>query len=55
MRSSTPQVVFTIHNMNYGVPKIAEAAASCSRFTTVSQTYAAEIAGNPAIAAYNYK
>lgn len=44
------QVVFTIHNMNYGQKKIAEAAEFCQRFTTVSPTYAFEVGGHPAIA-----
>jgi len=42
-------VVFTIHNLEYGQKKIAEAAYYCQKFTTVSQTYAKEIAGQPAI------
>jgi len=37
-----PKVVFTIHNLNYGQKKIAEAALYCQRFTTVSPTYALE-------------
>ncbi len=37
-----PKVVFTIHNLNYGQKKIAEAAHYCQRFTTVSPTYAFE-------------
>lgn len=44
------QVVFTIHNMNYGQKKIAEAAAFCQSFTTVSPTYAFEVGSHPAIA-----
>jgi starch synthase len=44
------QVVFTIHNMNYGQKKIAEAAEWCQKFTTVSPTYAFEVGGHPAIA-----
>jgi hypothetical protein len=43
-------VVFTIHNMNYGQKKIAEAAQFCNRFTTVSPTYAFEVGSHPAIA-----
>lgn len=38
-----PRVVFTIHNLNYGQKKIAEAAEYCQRFTTVSPTYAFEV------------
>lgn len=37
------QIVFTIHNMNYGQKKIAEAAYYCQKFTTVSPTYAFEV------------
>ena len=44
------QVVFTIHNMNYGQKKISEAANYCQKFTTVSPTYAFEVGGHPAIA-----
>lgn len=44
------QVVFTIHNMNYGQKKITEAAYYCQKFTTVSPTYAFEVGGHPAIA-----
>lgn len=44
------QVVFTIHNMNYGQKKITEAAEWSQKFTTVSPTYAFEIGGHPAIA-----
>ena len=44
------QVVFTIHNMNYGQKKISEAAYYCQKFTTVSATYAFEVGGHPAIA-----
>ena len=38
-----PKVIFTIHNLNYGQKKIAEAATACQRFTTVSPTYAFEV------------
>jgi glycogen synthase len=37
------QVIFTIHNMNYGQKKIAEAAEWSQKFTTVSPTYAFEV------------
>lgn len=43
-------MVFTIHNLNYGQPKIADAAMHSQRFTTVSPTYALEVGGNPVIA-----
>eukprot|EP00955_Chlamydomonas_euryale_P100621 365296-Chlamydomonas_euryale.AAC.29 len=49
------KVVFTIHNMNYGKAKLAEAAYYCQKFTTVSPTYAFEIGGNPVIGAHTHK
>ncbi|CAG9465646.1 unnamed protein product [Pedinophyceae sp. YPF-701] len=45
-----PNVVFTIHNLEFGQAKIGAAAYACQRFTTVSPTYAFEIGGHPAIA-----
>ena len=42
--------VFTIHNLEFGADLIARACASAACFTTVSPTYAAEIAGHPAVA-----
>ena len=50
-----PATVFTIHNLNYGQKKIAEAAYHCARFTTVSPTYAAEIRSAAPIAAHAHK
>jgi len=50
-----PKVVFTIHNMNYGQSRIAEAALNCQKFTTVSPTYAFEIGGHATVAAHNMK
>ncbi len=47
--------MFTIHNMNYGQPRIAAAAYNCQKFTTVSPTYAFEIGGHNAIASQNMK
>ncbi|MEW5313650.1 MAG: hypothetical protein WDW38_005201 [Sanguina aurantia] len=44
------RAVFTIHNLSYGGDLIGRAMQSCDVATTVSQTYAREIAGNPAIA-----
>ena len=52
---SKPVSVFTIHNLNYGQKKIAEAAYHCARFTTVSPTYAFEIGGQPAVAPHAHK
>lgn len=37
------QVVFTIHNLDFGQSYIGEAAYYCQRFTTVSPTYAMEV------------
>ncbi len=37
------QVVFTIHNLEFGQSYIGEAAYYCQRFTTVSPTYAMEV------------
>ncbi|GAB4820993.1 hypothetical protein N2152v2_008039, partial [Parachlorella kessleri] len=45
-----PNVVFTIHNLEFGAQKLGEAAYFSQRFTTVSPTYAFEIGGNPIIA-----
>jgi len=42
--------VFTIHNLNYGVDLVGQAMAACTVATTVSPTYALEIAGHAAIA-----
>lgn len=47
-----PNVVFTIHNLNYGQANIGEAAMHCQKFTTVSPTYALEVGGDPAIASH---
>ena len=48
-------VVFSIHNMNYGLPLIEEAMQFSNRCTTVSPTYALEISGEPAIAPHMSK
>ncbi|EFN55259.1 hypothetical protein CHLNCDRAFT_134595 [Chlorella variabilis] len=45
-----PNVVLTIHNMDFGQIKLGEAAYYSQRFTTVSPSYAWEIGGHPAIA-----
>ena len=44
-----PKVVFTIHNMNYGQMKIGEASFHSQITTTVSPSYAGEVAGHPAV------
>ena len=38
-----PRVVFTIHNAEYGLDRIAVAARYSQRITTVSPTYAHEV------------
>ncbi|XP_062088414.1 starch synthase 3, chloroplastic/amyloplastic isoform X2 [Humulus lupulus] len=52
---SKARVVFTIHNLEFGAHAIAKAVAKSDKATTVSPTYAKEIAGNPAIAPNLYK
>ena len=42
-----PKVAFTIHNMNYGQAKIGEASFHSQLTTTVSPSYAGEVAGHP--------
>jgi len=39
-----PKVIFTIHNLHYGQALIADAMNNCAIATTVSRTYAKEIA-----------
>ncbi|KAL6763691.1 hypothetical protein V8C86DRAFT_192634 [Haematococcus lacustris] len=50
-----PKVIFTIHNLNYGQKKLAEAADYCQKFTTVSPTYAYETGSTPLIAKNAHK
>lgn len=52
---SGARCVFTIHNMNYGADLIGRAMAAADVATTVSSTYATEIAGHPAIAPHHAK
>ena len=47
--------VFTIHNLNYGADLIGKAMAESHVATTVSPTYAEEVAGHPAIAPHQPK
>lgn len=42
--------VFTIHNLEYKADIVGRAMQACEIATTVSPTYAREIAGNPAVA-----
>ncbi|KAK3242687.1 hypothetical protein CYMTET_47632 [Cymbomonas tetramitiformis] len=46
---SEPRMVFTIHNLNYGLPLVAEAMQFSQMATTVSPTYSLEVSGNEAI------
>lgn len=52
---SKARVVFTIHNLEFGVQLIEKAMACSNLATTVSHTYAKEVSGNPVIAPYLYK
>ncbi|KAG4960127.1 hypothetical protein JHK87_036760 [Glycine soja] len=52
---SKARVVFTIHNLEFGVHSIGKAMAYADKATTVSPTYSREIAGNPVIAPHLHK
>ncbi|XP_068323950.1 starch synthase 3, chloroplastic/amyloplastic-like [Pyrus communis] len=52
---SKARVVFTIHNLEFGTHFIGKAVAYSDKSTTVSNTYAKEVSGNPAIASHLYK
>jgi glycogen synthase len=45
-----PPVVLTIHNADFGVPALGEAAHHAARVTTVSPSYAADLRSTPAFA-----
>ncbi|KAE8656536.1 Starch synthase 3 [Hibiscus syriacus] len=47
---SKTRVVFTIHNLEFGAHFIGKAMQYADKATTVSHTYAKEVAGNPAVA-----
>ncbi|KAK8551617.1 hypothetical protein V6N13_120069 [Hibiscus sabdariffa] len=47
---SKTRIVFTIHNLEFGANYIAKAMQYADKATTVSHTYAKEVAGNPAVA-----
>lgn len=51
----TPRAVFTIHNADFGLDAIGDAAHHSQAFTTVSPSYAREISGLPAIAPNAHK
>ncbi|GIL64573.1 hypothetical protein Vafri_18474 [Volvox africanus] len=46
------KTVFTIHNLSYGADLIGRAMQACNVATTVSPTYAREIAGHPSVASH---
>ncbi|EFJ50113.1 hypothetical protein VOLCADRAFT_58732, partial [Volvox carteri f. nagariensis] len=46
------KAVFTIHNLSYGADLIGRAMQACNVATTVSPTYAREIAGHPSVASH---
>ncbi|PKA53519.1 Soluble starch synthase 3, chloroplastic/amyloplastic [Apostasia shenzhenica] len=49
------RVIFTIHNLEFGIGQIARAMVYADRATTVSNTYSKEVSGNPAISPHLYK
>ncbi|XP_078175725.1 starch synthase 3 isoform X1 [Carex rostrata] len=49
------KVIFTIHNLEFGIHQISKAMSSADKATTVSYTYSKEISGNPAIAPHLHK
>ncbi|WOL17782.1 starch synthase 3, chloroplastic/amyloplastic [Canna indica] len=52
---SNARVIFTIHNLEFGVHNIGKAMISADKATTVSQTYSREVAGNPVISPHLHK
>ncbi|XP_042388573.1 starch synthase 3, chloroplastic/amyloplastic-like isoform X1 [Zingiber officinale] len=52
---SNSRVVFTIHNLEFGIQNIGRAMKFADKATTVSQTYSREISGNPAISPHLFK
>ncbi|XP_038970385.1 starch synthase 3, chloroplastic/amyloplastic isoform X2 [Phoenix dactylifera] len=52
---SNARVVFTIHNLEYGVHHIGKAMTHADKATTVSPTYSKEVSGNPAISPHLFK
>lgn len=49
------KTAFTIHNLEYGADLIAGAMGACTVATTVSPTYAAEVAGHGAVRDHAHK
>ncbi|XP_020109213.1 starch synthase 3, chloroplastic/amyloplastic isoform X2 [Ananas comosus] len=52
---SNARVVFTIHNLEFGIHQIGRAMQAADMATTVSHTYSREVSGNPAISPHLYK
>ncbi|MQM01824.1 hypothetical protein Taro_034587, partial [Colocasia esculenta] len=52
---SDARVIFTIHNLEFGVHFIGKAMTHADKAATVSQTYSREVSGNPAIAPHLHK
>lgn len=46
------RVIFTIHNLEYGIHQIGKAMIYADKATTVSHTYAKEVSQNPVISAH---
>lgn len=49
------RVVFTIHNLEFGMHQIGKAMIYTDKATTVSHTYSKEVSQNPAISPHLYK
>ncbi|CAL9751187.1 unnamed protein product [Musa acuminata subsp. burmannicoides] len=52
---SNARVIFTIHNLEFGVHNIGRAMTYADKATTVSQTYSREVVGNPTISPHLHK
>ncbi|XP_073008814.1 starch synthase 3, chloroplastic/amyloplastic-like isoform X1 [Typha latifolia] len=52
---SNARVIFTIHNLEFGIHHIGRAMTYADKASTVSHTYSKEVSGNPAIAPHLYK
>ncbi|XP_024543721.1 starch synthase 3, chloroplastic/amyloplastic-like [Selaginella moellendorffii] len=52
---SNARIVFTIHNLEFGIAQVGKAMASSNMATTVSHSYAQEVSGSPAIAPHRGK
>lgn len=52
---SNARVIFTIHNLEFGIHNISKAMAHADKATTVSHTYSKEVSGNSAISPHLFK